>query len=81
MGKTKKVGTTGRFGPRYGSTLRKRIKKIDSTSKVKSKCPKCVSIRVKRFSVGIWRCTKCGHTFTGGAYMPATQRGRKAAQT
>jgi large subunit ribosomal protein L37Ae len=30
---------------------------------------------VKRESVGIWKCKKCGHTFAGGAYMPSTKLG------
>jgi len=30
---------------------------------------------VKRISVGIWKCKKCGITFTGGAYSPTTKLG------
>ncbi|MHA2407149.1 MAG: 50S ribosomal protein L37ae [Candidatus Ranarchaeia archaeon] len=76
MPKTKKVGRTGRFGARYGSTLRKRIKKIEDVQKTPSRCPSCFTIAVRRTSVGIWRCKKCGYTFTGGAWEPITQRGK-----
>jgi ribosomal protein L37AE/L43A len=30
---------------------------------------------VKRESVGVWKCSKCGFTFSGGAYTPTTKLG------
>jgi large subunit ribosomal protein L37Ae len=39
------------------------------------KCPQCGFSRVKRESVGIWKCGKCGFTYTGGAYTPITKLG------
>lgn len=72
MGRTKKVGRAGRFGTRYGSTLRGRVAKIEKEMKSLHKCPSCQTKAVRRVSVGIWKCRKCGHTFTGGAYTPAT---------
>jgi large subunit ribosomal protein L37Ae len=39
------------------------------------KCPQCGFSRVKRESVGIWNCRKCGFTYTGGAYTPITKLG------
>jgi len=39
------------------------------------KCPQCGFSRVKRLSVGIWECRKCGHKYTGGAYTPVTKLG------
>lgn len=45
-------------------------------------CPICTYRKVKRLSVGIWSCGKCGHTFAGGAYSPVTKLGsiaRRAA--
>jgi large subunit ribosomal protein L37Ae len=76
MGKrTKKVGPAGSKGVRYGSTVRKRYSKIVSEMKKKHICPQCGLKRVKRVSVGLWKCRKCGHTFTGGSYIPTTKLG------
>lgn len=75
LGKTKKVGPTRGLGSRYGSTVRKRYAKIVAGMKKASRCPQCGFLRVKRESVGIWKCKKCGFTFTGGAYAPITKLG------
>jgi large subunit ribosomal protein L37Ae len=76
MGKrTKKVGSTRGLGPRYGATVRKRYIKIVTEMKKPHKCPRCGLPRVKRISVGVWKCGKCGFTFTGGAYTPSTKLG------
>jgi len=76
MGKrTKKVGPTRGLGPRYGATVRKRYIKIVTEMKKNHKCPQCGLPRVKRVSVGVWKCRKCGFTFTGGAYTPSTKLG------
>jgi len=73
--KTKKVGPTRGLGPRYGSTVRKRYVKIITELKKPHRCPQCGFVRVKRESVGVWKCGKCGCTFTGGAYTPVTKLG------
>ena len=75
MGRTKKVGPTRGLGPRYGSTVRKRYMKVMTEMKRPHKCPQCGFPRVKRESVGVWKCRKCGFTFTGGAYTPTTKLG------
>jgi large subunit ribosomal protein L37Ae len=72
MGRTKKAGRAGRFGARYGVTLRQRVAKIEANMKMLHKCPSCQTKAVRRLSTGIWTCRKCGHTYTGGAYVPAT---------
>ncbi|MFX1343279.1 MAG: 50S ribosomal protein L37ae [Promethearchaeota archaeon] len=72
MGRTKKAGRAGRFGARYGVTLRQRVAKIEANMKILHKCPSCQTKAVRRLSTGIWACRKCGHTYTGGAYVPAT---------
>jgi len=72
MGRTKKVGRAGRFGARYGATIRARVAKIEAVEKERHKCPSCQTKAVHRISTGIWSCRKCGYTFTGGAYVPAT---------
>jgi large subunit ribosomal protein L37Ae len=73
--KTKKVGPTQGFGPRYGSTVRKRYIRVVAGLKKPHKCPQCGLVRVKRESVGVWKCKKCGYTFAGGAYIPVTKLG------
>ncbi|MFS7903613.1 putative ribosomal protein L37ae [Helianthus anomalus] len=53
--RTKKVGIVGKYGIRYGASLRKQIKKMEYA--------------VKRKAVGIWGCKDCGKVKSGGAYM------------
>ncbi|MCS7097078.1 MAG: 50S ribosomal protein L37ae [Candidatus Methanomethylicia archaeon] len=73
MAPKNKVGPTGRFGARYGATIRARVRDIELLMRSDHKCPRCLSIgKVKRISVGIWTCKKCGYTFTGGAYAPSS---------
>ncbi|MFX0088206.1 MAG: 50S ribosomal protein L37ae [Candidatus Hodarchaeota archaeon] len=81
MGRTKKVGSTGRFGTRYGATIRKRVRKIDDSLKSKHQCPSCESVKVKRVSIGIWQCNFCGFRFTGGSWTPETPGGKIALRT
>ena len=75
MGRTKKVGSTRGLGVRYGSTVRKRYSKVVTEMKKPHRCPQCGFPRVRRVSVGVWGCRKCGFTFTGGAYTPTTKLG------
>ena len=71
----KKVGPTRGLGVRYGSTVRKRYIKVIAGLKRAHKCPQCGFVKVKRQSVGVWKCGKCNFTFAGGAYMPTTKLG------
>ena len=73
--RTKKVGPTRGFGPRYGATVRKRYIKVLSGLKTPHSCPQCGYQRVRRESIGVWKCRKCGYTYAGGAYAPATKLG------
>jgi large subunit ribosomal protein L37Ae len=73
--KTKKVGMTRGLGTRYGATVRKRYTKIVTEAKRTHKCPQCGSEAVRRESVGVWKCRKCGLSFAGGAYTPVTKLG------
>ena len=75
MGRTKKVGPTRGLGSRYGATVRKRYIKVVTEMKRAHRCPQCGFRKVKRESVGVWKCKKCGFTFTGGAYTPTTKLG------
>ena len=80
MGHTKRVGIAGRYGARYGSTLRKRVKLIEEKRRAPYRCPRCKTLRrMRRISVGIWQCRKCGYTFAGGAWIPRTILGRSFA--
>jgi len=76
--RTKKVGPTRGLGPRYGATVRKRTVAILSAMREGHECPQCGSESVRRESVGVWRCRKCGFAFAGGAYTPATKLGEMA---
>ena len=70
MGKTKKVGSAGRFGIRYGRKIRQRLIKVEKELKAKHKCPKCLKPGLKREKAGVWVCKKCGLKFAGKAYKP-----------
>ncbi len=79
----KKVGPTRGLGVRYGSTVRKRYVKVITELKKPHRCSQCGFTRVKRVSVGVWQCGKCGFKFAGGAYTPVTKLGavaRRAAK-
>jgi len=78
MSKRKTKTNIGRFGVRYGRTVRKRLGQIEIGVRRKHKCPDCGSATVKRVSVGIWNCRKCELTFSGGAYLPSTSLGEIA---
>ena len=65
---TKKVGSTGRFGSRYGRKTRSKVAKIEKKLKQWHKCPYCKKNRAKRLAIGIWQCKSCDSKFTGKAY-------------
>jgi large subunit ribosomal protein L37Ae len=70
--RTKKVGITGKYGTRYGASLRKIVKKIEISQHAKYDCVFCGKTAVRRKAAGIWSCSGCKKTQTGGAYMLAT---------
>lgn len=78
MGRTKKIGPAGGFKARYGGTVRKRYVEVVSETRRPHSCPQCRAVAVKRQSVGVWKCRKCGFTYTGGAYTPSTKLGEAA---
>lgn len=76
MGKrTKKVGITGKYGTRYGSTLRKIVRKMEVSQHSTYRCVFCGKDSVKRTCVGIWDCRSCRKTVAGGAYTLSTASG------
>jgi large subunit ribosomal protein L37Ae len=64
---TKHLGSTGRWGIRYGQLARRRTKEVEEKQKQKQKCTFCNG-RAKRLAKGIWQCGKCGKKFAGHAY-------------
>lgn len=77
MGRTKVSGIAGRFGTKYGSSLRKKWRKVMERRYAEHVCPLCgTKTEFKRLSVGLWRCPKCLRTFAGGAYQPYTEIGK-----
>ncbi|AEE93719.1 MULTISPECIES: 50S ribosomal protein L37ae [Acidianus] len=71
MAKYKVVGIAGRFGARYGSTLRKRWKEVMEKRYQDYQCPVCKTVgTVTRLASGIWYCKKCKAKWAGLAYTP-----------
>lgn len=76
MGKrTKKAGIVGKYGTRYGSTLRKIVKKMEVSQHSTYRCVFCGKHTVKRTAAGIWSCRSCNKTVAGGAYTLSTASG------
>ncbi|PPQ90753.1 hypothetical protein CVT25_010142 [Psilocybe cyanescens] len=70
--RTKKVGITGKYGVRYGASLRKQVKKMEISQHARYTCTFCGKDSVKRTAVGIWHCSACKKTIAGGAWSVST---------
>uniref|UniRef100_H2M7B5 Large ribosomal subunit protein eL43 n=2 Tax=Percomorphaceae TaxID=1489872 RepID=H2M7B5_ORYLA len=70
--RTKKVGIVGKYGTRYGASLRKMVKKIEISQHAKYTCSFCGKTKMKRRAVGIWHCGSCKKTVAGGAWTYTT---------
>ena len=66
--KSKKSKSAGRFGSRYGRSVRSKLVKVETKQRVKQKCPFCEKLGVKRLSKGIWKCSKCNKKFASDTY-------------
>jgi large subunit ribosomal protein L37Ae len=66
--KLKKTKSAGRFGSRYGKTVRARLVSVEEKQRKKQKCPFCEKLGAKRLSKGIWKCNKCNKKFASNAY-------------
>ena len=66
--RTKKVGVVGKYGTRYGASIRKVIKKVEITQHATYTCSFCGKDTLSRKAVGIWNCTGCKKQLAGGAY-------------
>ncbi len=74
-----KAGSAKRYGVRYGRANREKVAKVESLMKKPQKCPYCKKSAVKRISVGIWNCLKCGSKFTGQAYNATSMSASRLA--
>lgn len=72
--RTKKIGTAGRFGARYGVRVRRRVNEIEVIQNKKHECPVCHHESVKRVGSGIWMCRSCDAKFAASAYTPVPRR-------
>ena len=61
-------GIVGKYGTRYGASLRKVVKKQEVSQHSKFFCDFCGKYAMKRQAVGIWKCAGCKKTKAGGAY-------------
>ncbi|MCK4614337.1 MAG: 50S ribosomal protein L37ae [Thermoplasmata archaeon] len=71
-----KIGTTGRYGPRYGIKIRRQTASIEGNLRKRHQCPRCLHMSVRRVSTGIWECRRCNLKFAGGAYVPTARRSK-----
>ncbi|CAD8178768.1 unnamed protein product [Paramecium pentaurelia] len=78
--KTKKVGITGKYGTRYGASLRKIIKKFEISQHQRYFNTFTGAHSLKRQAIGIWRCTQTGLQIAGGAWEVNTPAGLSAKQ-
>jgi large subunit ribosomal protein L37Ae len=79
--KGRKSRSAARFGPRYGRKSRKLVADMEEKTRALYDCPQCGRTRVRRISSAIWSCTKCGHTFAGGTFVPETSLGRSVSRS
>lgn len=84
MGKrTRKVGVVGKYGTRYGASLRKQVKKMEIAQHARYVCQFCGKSSVKRTAVGIWKCKakSCTKIVAGGAWSVNTQSSASVRST
>ncbi len=74
MSKKRKVGSAGRYGPRYGKRIKKLVSDVEKVKRSRHVCPKCGMRYVVRESAGIWKCKKCNAKFAGMAYRPKAEK-------
>ena len=66
--KSKKAKSSGRFGSKYGRSVRAKLVKVETKQRLKQRCPFCKKLGVKRLSKGIWQCSKCNKKFASNTY-------------
>lgn len=75
MVKKKRPNKLGQLGPRYGRSIKEKLRKVFSKKTKKHICPACKHPKVGRADSAIFECRKCGYKFAGGAYYPETMSG------
>jgi large subunit ribosomal protein L37Ae len=81
--RTKKVGSTGWMGPRYGIRIRRRVLEIDRARGPAAPCPRCSTVTLRRVASGVFECRRCGTRFASNAYVfqappPITRTAKEA---
>lgn len=66
--RTKKVGICGKYGTRYGASLRKIVRKFETTQRAKYISPFSGKESVRRTAAGIWKCKSTNKKIAGGAW-------------
>lgn len=66
--RTKKVGIVGKYGTRYGASLRKLIKRMEVSQHKKYTGPSGKD-DLKRQAVGIWHCKSLNRKVSTCVYM------------
>ncbi len=66
--KLKKTKSAGRFGARYGRSVKSKLVKVESKQRIKQVCPFCKKPTAKRLSKGIWKCSKCDRKFASNTF-------------
>ncbi|XP_044101354.1 60S ribosomal protein L37a-like [Neovison vison] len=66
--RTKKIRILGKYGTRYGVSLRKMVKKIEISQHTQYTCSFCGKTKMRRQAVGFWRCGSCMKTIAGGTW-------------
>ncbi len=74
---SRKVGSAGRFGARYGRVARRRVREIEADTNSAT----VDGDDVTRVGTGVWKNEKTGETFTGGAYRPETPGGQQVRRS
>ncbi len=72
--RTVKVGSSGRYGARYGVRVRRRVRDLEKHQRRKHECPVCHHESVRRVGSGIWHCRRCEVKFAASAYTPVPRR-------
>ena len=57
--RTKKVGVTGKYGTRYGASLRKTVRKIEVSQHAKYTCQFCGKVRRPRPGPSVCLAASC----------------------